>query len=234
MILNCLLIYPDCSAAVVLQQYIACMEGIAEVQRLPDVYTALRKLGNREIVTDIIFVALPEAPESLWPAVKQLHRYGTLICIGNDPAQAAEAYRVHAVDFLLEPMAYSHFMEAIYKARAVLAARQKTMPYIFVRESMKGILVSIDIAAIQYLECLGNYVKIFYEKDSYHLVHRSMRRLLQLLPACRFCRIEQSYAVHIDYIRDVDADVVTLKNGVMLKIGNNFRKAFLKRLVAVE
>ncbi|MBL1410806.1 LytTR family DNA-binding domain-containing protein [Sphingobacterium faecale] len=74
-------------------------------------------------------------------------------------------------------------------------------------------------------------IAVWTNRHQFHLVHSSLRKLLKALPAAKFCRIHQSYVINIEHIHDVDGSTVNLQNGMELKIGTHFRKAFLEKLL---
>lgn len=103
--------------------------------------------------------------------------------------------------------------------------------FIFIKEATGGRIIRVAIRDIEYLESMGNYVRIVYDTDKFLLVHSSLRKLLASLPAAKFCRIHQSHVIHIEHIHHVDGNTVNMQNGVKMKIGTNFRKAFLEKLL---
>lgn len=228
---TCFIINKDPHNSLLLEKYINSTKGLEYIGTVTNIASALDSLGVVDQVPDLIFVDAGLIQDIDMDILRKFPQRSLLIFTGDHAEQAAKAFRCHAVDFLLNPIEYPHFMEAIQKAKRILENSKKELVHFFVRESMGGTLVRIEIAEILYLESFGNYVKVFYAKDKHYLVHRSMRKLMRDLPAHQFFRIQQSLAVHIAHIHNVTEEVVNLKNGTRLKIGYNYKKAFLDRLL---
>ena len=103
--------------------------------------------------------------------------------------------------------------------------------YIFIKEALGGTIIKLAVCEVLYLHSMGNYVKIICDWNKNYLIHTSLRKFLKGLPAARLCRIHQSHVINIDRILTVNGNMVTLENGLELKIGSNFRKGFLEMLV---
>ena len=84
---------------------------------------------------------------------------------------ALEGFELDVVDYLLKPYSFERFLKAVNKAQEHLSILEKnqTLPsaeeisfsnqFIFVKSDYK--LVKIEIAEIQYIESLKDYIKIF-------------------------------------------------------------------------
>ena len=89
---------------------------------------------------------------------------------------ALDGYRVNALDYLLKPISYSDFMEAINKAVKWFELQQKAdkqstegdsdenkKDYIYVKSDYK--LIQIELNKILYIEGLKDYIKIHLENE---------------------------------------------------------------------
>lgn len=125
---------------------------------------------------------------------------------------AIDGYRVNALDYLLKPISYADFMEAVNKAIHWFELQQKaetTSPpdqpekYIYVKSDYK--LVQIELDKILYIEGLKDYIKIHLEgNDKPILSLISMRAMEEKLSASQFIRVHRSFIVQKQKIKIID------------------------------
>lgn len=131
---------------------------------------------------------------------------------------AIDGYRVNALDYLLKPISYADFMQAVNKAvqwfelkQKAAEAPQKTADsvtnlageYIYVKSDYK--LVQIELDKILYLEGLKDYIKIHTEDEPRPILSLiSMRAMEEKLPADRFIRVHRSFIVQKQKIKVID------------------------------
>lgn len=131
---------------------------------------------------------------------------------------AIDGYRVNALDYLLKPISYADFMQAVNKAvqwfelkQKAGEAPQKTADsvtnlageYIYVKSDYK--LVQIELDKILYIEGLKDYIKIHTEDEPRPILSLiSMRAMEEKLPADRFIRVHRSFIVQKQKIKVID------------------------------
>lgn len=125
---------------------------------------------------------------------------------------AIDGYRVNALDYLLKPISYADFMEAVNKAVRWFELQQKvdsTPPaenvgkYIYVKSDYK--LVQIELDKILYIEGLKDYIKIHIEGTNKPVLSLiSMRAMEEKLPASQFIRVHRSFIVQKQKIKIID------------------------------
>ena len=114
--------------------------------------------------------------------------------------------------YLLKPISYADFMEAVNKAVRWFELQQKaesvpssenTGKYIYVKSDYK--LIQIELNKILYIEGLKDYIKIHLEgaeKPVLSLI--SMRAMEEKLPASQFIRVHRSFIVQKQKIKIID------------------------------
>lgn len=131
---------------------------------------------------------------------------------------AIDGYRVNALDYLLKPISYTDFMQAVNKAVQWFELKQKAddahlkssvgqpstaNEYIYVKSDYK--LIQIELDKILYIEGLKDYIKIHTENDSRPILSLiSMRAMEEKLPADRFIRVHRSFIVQKQKIKVID------------------------------
>lgn len=127
---------------------------------------------------------------------------------------AIDGYRANALDYLLKPISYADFIEAVGKAVEWFNLKLKaeaeksniqadTPDYIYVKSDYKLIQISLD--KILYIEGLKDYVKIYTEDSPRPILSLiSMKALEEKLPEKRFLRVHRSFIVQKQKIKIID------------------------------
>lgn len=129
---------------------------------------------------------------------------------------ALDGYKVNALDYLLKPVSYSDFMQAVNKAVKWFELQQKAEEnsnnfiqassesnYIYIKSDYK--LIQINLDKILYIEGLKDYIKIHLEDDPRPILSLvSMRAMEEKLPSSRFLRVHRSFIVQKQKIKVID------------------------------
>ncbi|WP_300225657.1 LytTR family DNA-binding domain-containing protein [uncultured Bacteroides sp.] len=127
---------------------------------------------------------------------------------------AIDGYRANALDYLLKPISYADFSEAVGRAiewfNLKLKAEGEKTPntdgnpnYIYVKSDYK--LIQVELDKILYIEGLKDYVKIYTEDNPRPILSLiSMKALEERLPAEYFLRVHRSFIVQKQKIKIID------------------------------
>jgi DNA-binding LytR/AlgR family response regulator len=102
---------------------------------------------------------------------------------------------------------------------------------------LKGRLVLVDKASIDWIDAVGNYVRFNVAGETYQ-VRATLNDVEQALPAGRFMRMHRSTIVNLDavkeFVRVPYGDLVALlKNGKRLTVGRRYRTSLAAALDAL-
>lgn len=87
-----------------------------------------------------------------------------------------EAYERKALDYLLKPISYDHFLRSVMRARESITTTTRPAPVEwYIRTGPRGNLRRIQISEILYLETSQHYLN----------VHLAQERLLTYMTVCR-------------------------------------------------
>ena len=145
---------------------------------------------------------------------------------------AFESYEVKALDFLLKPIRYNKFMEAVEKAREWFTI-QESVPSANV-PSAKSVFLKVDgeyqqIAFSQILFVCGmkDYVMFHLEDVRKPLItHLTMKSVEDMLPSQQFMRVNRSYIVALDKIRKVDRNDCIYIGDEIIHVTDAFKDTF--------
>lgn len=157
---------------------------------------------------------------------------------------AVRSYELNAVDYLLKPIAFERFVQAVQKARQQLApatpapastpaapaaeAHPTAPDAMFVKNEHRLQRVAFD--DILYIEGMKEYLMI-YTTTGKVLTLQSFRRVEEVLPPDRFARIHKSYLVALSRIEHVERGKVQVA-GRLLPIGDTYRDSFTNLIKA--
>ena len=119
------------------------------------------------------------------------------IIISAYPDQAIRAFQYGVLDFIVKPFGKARLEQALKRFREHSSHRDLHTRYLSVRDQDRYKLVQIE--DVLYMKSAGSYVELFLKNDKKELLHKSMNRLEQILPA-NFFRIHRSYIVNIGEI----------------------------------
>jgi two-component system LytT family response regulator len=164
---------------------------------------------------------------------------------------AVEAFRVHALDYLLKPFDRERFVEALERAREqVLQQRDgdagrrlmnmlgsppaKDAPAERLMLKTGGKIVFLRAEEIDWVEAQGDYVCL-HAGQKKHLLRQKISELEHQLPYHSFMRIHRSTIVNIDRIKEMQPLFygeysVMLLDGTRLTLSRSFREKVFQRL----
>lgn len=147
---------------------------------------------------------------------------------------AIDGFNLQATDYLLKPIAFDRFLQAVQKVYANTDNRQKrntveetkNKESIFVRADRK--MVKIDFDNIIYIESIGDYLKIYLNKKTI-TTRETITKLAQVLPQNRFMRVHRSYIVPISKISSYTNEYIELDKKA-IPISRSYKESVLQKL----
>ncbi|MGV2452971.1 UNVERIFIED_CONTAM: LytTR family DNA-binding domain-containing protein [Ralstonia mannitolilytica] len=147
---------------------------------------------------------------------------------------ALEGFRLQVVDYLLKPIAFNRFYQAVNKAQQQFIISEKLKkntllddPFLYVRQSDTFIKVSwVDIL---YIESMQNYTRLHF-KDKSLIIHQTMKAIEESLPSDHFFRIHKSYLINITHIDMISGGRLFI-NKIELPISRTRKEELLNQVV---
>jgi two-component system LytT family response regulator len=236
------------------------------------VVTLLREHPGVEVLTqctggrDAVAAILEQKPDLVFLDVQMpdLDGFEVLEAVGAErlPAvvfvtafdeYALRAFEVHALDYLLKPIAPDRFRSALTRALDTIGARRgsasdprliRLLEELAARDRPDRLVIKAEgriqflrPAEIDWVEADGKYSRLHVGKDI-HAVRQPLKQVAERLTPHGFVRIHRSAIVNLDRIRELEPwfhgeYVVLLKDGTKLTSSAAF-SAELHRLVAGE
>jgi len=144
---------------------------------------------------------------------------------------ALEGFRLDAVDYLLKPFSYAEFLKAVQKAQKLIDLETKQLPslevkndFLFIKSEYK--IRRINFSEINYIEGLGDYVKIFLTNEKKPVLSLStMKALESRLPDEMFMRVHRSFIVNLEKVKVIDRNRIVFGE-VRIPVTDQYKDSF--------
>jgi DNA-binding LytR/AlgR family response regulator len=210
-----------------LERYVNKTPSLVLAGRCNSAFQALEMLDKMEI--EIIFLDIQMPGLSGLELSRGLQKGPKVIFTTAFEQFALEGFKVEALDYLLKPVSYPEFLNAVNKAKRLYELIKKTIvpetrTSIFVKTDYK--LVQIELNSIQYIEGLKDYVKIYQENvENPVLTLMSLKSLEENLPDKMFMRVHRSFIVNLEKIRAIERNRIIFGNNY-IPISENYKEKF--------
>jgi two-component system LytT family response regulator len=222
--IKCLIVEDEPLATDVLVEFVKRVPFLELKGTCPDAIAALEVMQRETI--DLIFLDIH------LPALKGLDFIRTL---QNPPAiilttayhqYALEGYELSVVDYLLKPIEFTRFLEAVNKVRRPAVDLRKT---ISVQSEKKTVIIPVE--DIVFIEAQKEYIKIQTENSSY-VTKYALTKMEEDLDTSMFMRVHRSFIVSIQKITAFSGHDIEL-NGRSIPIGGNYRDEVSEKLKSI-
>jgi DNA-binding LytR/AlgR family response regulator len=217
----------------VLEGYLKRMPGIGQVLLFPNAMAALTGLKGAGTQLLLLDIEMPEM--SGIEFLKRLPNPPLIIFTTAYRNYAFEGYELGVIDFLLKPIAFNRFEQAITKARELLALKEHSHleenheninDFIFVKSGVRRI--KLQFSDVTHIQGLKDYA-IIHTPAKKILLKGSIKAMQDLFPSDRFLRVHKSFIVNLQKVQQLDRNSIFL-NGQQIPIGRNFREDLEKHL----
>lgn len=147
---------------------------------------------------------------------------------------ALEGYRLNVVDYLLKPISFQRFFQAVSKAQRIvksdmlLRKESEAAPSaLYIRQG--DTFRKISREDILYVEGMQNYLKL-HLKGEVLVIHQTMGSLEEMLPKDMFFRIHRSYLVNLSHVDAISGGRIRV-DSMELPVSATRKDEFLKTVV---
>lgn len=224
-----------------LRIYAEKLEELEIVETLPNALSAKKVLSQEEI--DILLTDIQMDDLTGIELLQVLKHPPTTIFTTAYSEYALEGYALDVVDYLVKPISFQRFCQAIDRARELIdykkthstgiekntrsvAAKEVTEDYFFVKTNRK--ILRLNYGDLLFVESYGEYVKL-YTKDDIILALQTTSFMENMLPSSDFVRIHRSHIVNLGHIKEIDGNEVQIED-YRLVISKRMKEGFLARI----
>jgi two-component system, LytTR family, response regulator len=227
--IKCLVIDDEPPARDILKKYIAGVDLLQLAGECSNAVETLSFLQNNAV--DLLFLD-----------IKMPHILGTsfLRTLKNPPKvifttafrkYAIEGFDLNAVDFLLKPISFERFLQAVNKVMQldIHAAGnsnvlneplpEQSHPFLYFRADRK--MVKVFLEDILFVESLKDYIKVVTNQKVI-ISKQSISSLEEMLPKELFARVHRSYIIALNKIDSYNTDIIEIGKKD-IPIGRMFR-----------
>ncbi|MDY0988588.1 LytTR family DNA-binding domain-containing protein [Flavobacterium sp. CFBP9031] len=232
MTFKCIIVDDEPPATRILENYIGKVNFLEKVGVFNDSLKALEFLNSQSV--DVIFLDIQMPQLTGLQISKIISKDIKVIFTTAYPDFALEGFELNAVDYLLKPIAFERFYQAVSKLNSepkieVSSTSSSTVPdFLFIKTDGKNKFQKVFLNEVLYVESLQNYVCIHTVKQQI-ITHSSLKNVIESLPEKDFIQIHKSYVVSLQHIESTDNFSVFI-NGKELPIGATFKDAFFDKI----
>lgn len=225
--LTCIIVEDEPKAMSLMQDHVQKTPFLHLAGSFFNALDALEFLGNnKDVRLAFLDINLPQLS-----GIDAAHTFSANVYIIFTTAYsefAVKSYEVNTVDYLLKPITYNRFFQAVSKARKVLETQQPQEPktsHVFVKSGKKIIQVNWD--DILYIEALKEYVSLVTRQQKI-VLYKRMSELESIQPL-NFVRIHNSYIINLDKIEKVEDNLVQI-GARELPVSKTYKDDFYARI----
>lgn len=230
--ITCIVVDDEPLAVEMLAGYVRRTPSLEMVGSYTDPVQALSEI--KILKPDIVFMDI-QMPDLNGLELSRMLPAGTRVVFTTAFRQyALDGYEVDAVDYLLKPVRYQKFIEAVAKVERWVQMRDAAADKNLVRTSderqsaffkVDGQFRNIVFSDILYVSAMKDYVVLKLQNDpSSIVVHMTMKSIEELLPSSHFMRVHRSYVVALDKISSIDSNGDIMLSDELIPVSESYRK----------
>lgn len=213
--LKCILVDDELMARKHLQRLVEQHSGLELLGVFENAESALVMLREQDVDLLLLDVEMPGL--SGFDLLGQLSSMPFVIMTTSKVEYAFEAYEYQVTDYLKKPIISPRFNLAVEKvldlAASKLAEKEAGGSHSEIYIKHEGRYIRLPYEEIQFIENVGDYVKIFTAKNSY-IVHSTMKSLDEKLGK-NFLRVHRSFIVSLNKIVDIEENTLVIGTKVI-------------------
>jgi len=229
--IKCLLVDDKPLALDILADYVAQVPALHLVGSSENPVEALSWVAERRVELVFLDIQMPQLTGLQF--MRALDRRAQVVLTTAYAEHALTGFEHDVVDYLLKPIPFERFYQAVQKAQRRLrpAVAETPRSYLFVKTEHR--LQRVDLAEVRYLEGLQNYV-IIHTATEKIVARQTINSLETSLPAAAFARVHKSFIVSLAHIHTVERSRIFLQAvagaPIIIPVGDAYRNAFYGRL----
>ena len=231
--LNCIIVDDEPIARQILETFLLNTPSINLIKSCKNVAEAIEITSNSNIDLILLDINMPEISGMTF--AKIIDKKIKVIFTTAYREFAVEGFDIQAVDYLLKPISFERFQQAITKYLSIKSQKpilktvniiEENNNYFFVRSNRKMIKIKFD--DIIYIESLSDYIKIHLQ-DKIIVTRETISSMEAKLATKKFIRIHRSFIVSIEKIESFTNEFVEI-NKKALPISRTYKEQVLEKL----
>ncbi len=216
---TCVIVDDEPIARDILRQFVADAPGLNLVGECSNALELIEILKKKRV--DLIFLDINMPKLSGIDFLRSQTVQPNVILTTAYPEFALDGYELNVVDYLLKPIAFPRFLQAVDKVKKVVDKREVSFAV-----KTDGKSYRIDVADIRYVESKGDYLQ-FHLSEQKIMVYMTMKKLMELSQE-RIIRVHKSYAVSISAVDYVEGNLIHIGDSE-IPIGASYKEDFKQK-----
>ncbi|AQS93948.1 DNA-binding response regulator [Polaribacter sp. BM10] len=235
--ITCVIVDDEPVARDILTSYVAKIPSLELVATCKNAMEAFQVSNTQNI--DIFFLDINMPDISGLSVAKSINQKSKIIFTTAYREYAVDGFDLQAVDYLLKPISFDRFLQAINKlfnqnskVSSEISSEENLVKndFIFVRSDRKMLKINFD--ELLYVESLSDYIKL-HLKDKVITTRETISNIETKLPAKNFLRIHRSFIVNLKKATSYTNEFVEIgKNAI--PISRTYKENVLKKLKEIS
>lgn len=234
-----LIVDDEFHARKLLSGYVDKLPFLELAAAVPNVFEAMSVLQSNTVDILLLDIQMPEITGLEF--ARSLKNPPSIIFTTAYSDYGVESYELDVVDYLLKPISFSRFLQAIDKVRVQkginTVSLEKTnndkqqitnitKDFITVKDGAR--VYKINYSDLLIIEGQREYVTFYTQKNKITALY-TLKNLEEKLPDELFIRVHKSYIVSFCHIEMIERNQLTIA-GKTLPIGSNYKNDLLRRI----
>jgi DNA-binding LytR/AlgR family response regulator len=224
--LKCVVVDDEPMAREIMETYITKTPNLEIIASCKNASEAILFAQENEVDVFFLDINMPEITGL--SLAKIIHKKAQIIFTTAYREYAIDGFNLNVVDYLLKPISFDRFLQAVQKLSQLKLTAQHT-DFMFVRSDRK--MVKIDFNSVLYIESLSDFVKIFTSEKTI-VVRETITSLEAKLPSKKFIRIHRSFIISLQNITSYTNEFIEINKNA-LPISRSYKESVLQKLAEV-
>jgi DNA-binding LytR/AlgR family response regulator len=235
--INCIIADDELLARNVIKNYISRLEQLQIIAICANGAEAF--MAMRETQADLIFLDIQMPQITGLELLRTVKNRPAVIITTAYKEFALDGFDLNVLDYLVKPISFERFLQAIDKYENWVTPGQHTSspitkdpdllssePFIYVKTEKRR--VKIELKDILYLESVKNFIQIT-TPDVTIVTYQTLNYFEERLPDSHFIRVHRSYILGINHIKSFTASEINV-GAIKVQIGRTYLKEVAKKL----
>ena len=214
--LTCLIIDDEPIARDILRQFVEDTPGLINEGECSSALELMEVLKKKKV--DLIFLDINMPKLSGIDFLRTQSVQPNVILTTAYPEYALEGYELSVVDYLLKPIAFPRFLQAVEKVKQVTDKQEVSFTV-----KADGKSYRIKASDVSFVESRGDYLMIHFS-DHKIMAYMTMKKLMELTKG-RLIRVHKSFSVNLANIEYVEGNMIQLDRKE-IPIGASYKEEF--------
>lgn len=231
--INCMVVDDEPIARDIIIRHIDASPGLQLVKSCINASEAYEGLYQHKV--DLMFLDIQMPVITGTDFLRSLRNPPLVIFTTAYHQYAVEGFELNSVDYLLKPVTYERFYQAIQKVNERLAYKETAPQNLKVQQPADFIFIKMDTKLIRVNHSEINYIQAEKDFSSVYIDNRRIFASMHLkmfedaLPKPAFLRVHRSFIVNLSKIKSIKGNTLELETSE-IPIGANYKDELYKIL----